>query len=212
MEKTHEITEKQLLFLKSFLKKYNIPNEDNIELIDHLILEFEHCGNNNLSQYLSNKLSFIRSYTERKRNMLHKKSIQEVVKQFALFFTDLKILPITISVIMILFYLSRTLTSNLLITAFMISMVTPIIYGFRLVYHKNKKIRKNKEFQRIYQFFGLSSIFLYMVPSILHSFLVNHYLVFFVYWNLAFGLSISEIIIAKRKRKAVLEKLNYFKK
>ena len=52
-----------MAFLERFLKKYDFGSEDDkIELIDHIVLDFEENGNGNLSQYLSEELGFIKNF------------------------------------------------------------------------------------------------------------------------------------------------------
>ena len=116
MKKNYEITEKQLTFLNGFLlRKYpDISNETRIELVDHLISDFEATTENgNLSQYLSNELGFIRKFVFNGISEIKKGYGKLTWKKFFSFFSNSKLLPISIFIILFLYILNANLNSGL---------------------------------------------------------------------------------------------------
>ena len=150
MENKYEITEKQLAFLEEYLKrkkKYFDP-EDIYELMDHLINDFEATTEDgNLSQYLSTKSSFIFNYTGSQKNKekaIHWEYQRELWQLFFSFFYRLKYLPFTALgfSVLYLFFIQFNFSNKTLGGIFISFIICPMIMGFVLTYHKNKKQRK----------------------------------------------------------------------
>ena len=113
MEKNYEITKKQLSFLEGFLdrKHPHISRETKVELIDHLVSDFEATTENgNLSQYLSNELEFIRKFVFNGVSEVKKTYRKETWGKFFSFFANAKMLPISIFIITLFYFLNELLS------------------------------------------------------------------------------------------------------
>ncbi|GAB7255678.1 hypothetical protein [Polaribacter sp. OB-PA-B3] len=146
MEKRYEITEKQLVFLEDFLlRKYpGISNETKIELIDHLVSDFEATTENgNLSQYLSNELEFIARFVFKGVSLMKKTYRKETWEQFFKFFTEPKLLLISISTLLFFYFLNETVTDKIVYLVTII--LSTLIFGYSVF----KGMIKNKELKNL---------------------------------------------------------------
>nr|WP_299031557.1 hypothetical protein [uncultured Tenacibaculum sp.] len=211
MKEKIKITDKQLVFLEDYIirKKKFIDPEDMYELMDHLIHDFEATTTNgNLSQYLANKSWFISQYGIDKGSKTHWAYQRLLWKKFFSFFIQLKFIPITILIGSLLLYLSFFLDEKLLLVTFFLSIVGQIVYGLKLTYHEKKRIRKLISFKYLGNIMGLPQVFLYSL-TLTKPFLINNRLMFFIYWILALGLSITGILVIKEKRVSILKKYKH---
>lgn len=211
MEKKYEITEKQLAFLEDYIKrkKRSIEPEDLYELMDHLINDFEATTTNgNLSQYLANKTNFISQYANDKESKVHWAYQKDLWNTVFSFFINIKTLPISITIAITLLSLSILLNEKQLGIVFMISIIFQVLYGFYLTYHGNKKIRKLISFKYLGNIMSLPQVFLYSI-TIFKDFLITHRELFFLYWLIAFSLSIAGLIVIKDKKEVILKKYKH---
>lgn len=132
MEKTYKITEKQLDFLENFIdKKYpNISDDTRIELIDHLILDFEATTENgNLSQYLSNEIEFIRRFMRARVKLLKENYDRDVWQEYFSFFISIKRIPITLFCFFCIYFLSQNLNDKFTWLGFFFSVMVVYLYS-----------------------------------------------------------------------------------
>lgn len=213
MEKKHEITEKQLVFLSDFLERKGfLENESKYELMDHLICEFEERGNGNLSQFLSDKLNFIRKYSlnnTNKKSMYYRKLyFKESLREFKLFFTDVKLIPITVLSILIIYFLSIHLNEKVLSILVIISLFSCVMYGFYLEFFKTKKsLRKLEEIRPFGLDVGLP-FWVVVFPKFLDYLLFNK-VIFSIVWFTFLLFSIAAIIQMEKKKKYLLDKYKH---
>ena len=212
MEKKYVITEKQLAFLEDFLKrKYpNISDETRIELIDHLISDFESTTKNgNLSQYLSNELEFIRKFIGNRIYQYKKSYDKGVWLKYLSFFKNIKLLPITILSYFIIYFLIEVLNTKLLWLSFFFSVFGVYGYSIFTTIFTSKKITKLKEIQFLGKGFGLGiPYFMVIIPLAIdnkESFFENSF-AFSIYWFFALSLSIASILVLNERKKIILEK------
>lgn len=216
MEKKYEITEKQLTFLKDYLeRKYpSIADETRIELIDHLISDFEaSTTNGNLSQYLSNKMGFIRRFVFRQAKRIELDYNKDVWKEYYSFFLNFKKLPITLFVFCLVCFLSYNLSNKFIYPIFFFSVFG--VYGYSLfAQSKNipKTIRMLPEVQNLGKGitmgipYIMSIVFIFPFDT---DILLQYELFFTFYWFFAFSLSIACIIVLLQKKKIILEKYKH---
>ncbi|PQJ79855.1 hypothetical protein [Polaribacter porphyrae] len=212
MEKKYEITEKQQAFLEDYIKRkkrFSNP-EDLNELIDHLVTDFEHTGNGNISKYLADNSSFIFNFQGSSKNLetsIHWKYQRELWQIFLRFFYKLKYLPYTFFTIFCLynFFFHLHLQPKTLGFIIISILVILMIISFVLTYHKSKRIRKLTSFKHLFNVMSLPNLTLYAFTSLADFFKENK-LLFLIYALIAFGLYISGILLIKNKRKQILEK------
>ena len=209
----YEITEKQLAFLSNFLERKGfLESETKLELMDHLICDFEENGNGNLSEFLSEKLNFIRLYSFKNANKKDKYYrrvyFKETVKEFQNFFLDKKKIPITILSALVIYLISFHLTKDIIIISFLTSLLSCMIYGFFINWFKtNKALRKLEEIRS----FGLDTsipFFIFVFPNALNYLIINK-IIFSVTWFVFFFYSLSSIFQMKKKKKHLLEKYKH---
>lgn len=210
MEKSYEITEKQLTFLEDFLKrKYpSITDETRVELTDHLVSDFEATTEKgNLSQYLSNELEFIRKFVFEGANNHQKKYSKQTWKQFFSFFTDVKSLPFSISVLILFYFLAENLTDKWLWGSLIIIQSIIFIGSVFFGIINKKKLRKLDEVKYLGADIWLPYIMV-QLPSGLEfdSYIMANSFVFTIYasFNIIYG--IAAFIVIREKRKIILEK------
>jgi hypothetical protein len=213
MEKRYEITEKQLNFLEDFLKrKYpSITDETRIELSDHLISDFEATTENgNLSQYVFNELEFIRKFVFEGVNNHQKKYSKQTWKQFFSFFTDIKSLPFTISVLILFYFLAENLTDKWLWGFFgiiqLIIFLASVLFGII----NKKKLRKLDEVKYLGADIWLPYI-LVQLPSGFgfDSYIMANIFVFTIYASFTLIYAVAAYIVIIEKRKIILEKYKH---
>ncbi|UAM97665.1 hypothetical protein K8354_15380 [Polaribacter litorisediminis] len=215
MEKRYEITEKQLNFLEDFLdRKYPQVNEEvRVELIDHLVSDFEETSENgNLSQYLSNELGFIRRFTDSRVQLVQVDYDKKVWVQYFSFFTNIKRIPITLFTFLLMYFLSENLSNEVIWLCFFFSVL--FIYGFSLFTStiKPKKLRKFKEVQFLGTGLGFGIPYMMvMIPLVIENrdFISDYSFVFSLYWFFAFSLSIASLIAMFKEKKIILEKYKH---
>jgi hypothetical protein len=216
MEKRYEITDKQLAFLEGFIdKKYsNINEETRIELIDHLISDFEATTENgNLSQYLSNELEFIRRFMSARVKILGVNYTRNVWQEYWSFFTDFKKVPITLFTFLMIYFLSNNLNSKWVWLSFFFSVFG--VYGYSLFAQtKNipKEVRKLPEVQLLGKgiTMGIPYLMCMVIPfSEIRILLLESSLLFSLYWFFAFSLCIAAVIVLNTNKKEILEKYKY---
>lgn len=216
MKKNYKITEKQLAFLEDFIdKKYSKINEESrIELIDHLISDFEATTNNgNLSQYLSNEIEFIRRFMRTRVKLLGVNYSNDVREEYFSFFTNIKKIPMTLFCFFGIYFLSQNLNDKFTWLSFFFSVFT--VYGYSLVVQSNnlpKTIKKLPEVQLLGK--GITMGIPYLMCIVIffdqmRVFLLQSRLFFSVYWFFAFSLSIAAIIVMNHKKKVILEKYKH---
>jgi hypothetical protein len=212
MEKKHQITEKQLAFLNRFLKKYNFGSEDDkVELIDHVVLDFEENGNGNLSQYLSEELGFIKKFIGSKLKVIHKNYRRKTIDEAISFFTSIKKLPITIVVFLSVYLLTRYLNGTVLIGSFYVSVLSFFIYS---QFFLNIKKKDKKKLDRI-EYLGQEMWLPYLMMSfpfqlsVTTDFMLINSVFFSVYWFVAITYSVAAIIVMKKEKKIIYEKYKH---
>tara|TARA_R110002050_G_scaffold235105_1_gene370986 strand:+ start:90 stop:740 length:651 start_codon:yes stop_codon:yes gene_type:complete len=213
MEKNYEITEKQFDFLENFIdKKYSSINEESrIELIDHLISDFEATTENgNLSQYLSNEIEFVRTFVFNRISDLKKDYSKQTWKQFFSFFSDLKLIPITFLTIILFYLLSENLNDKWLWGSFTIIQTTIFMSSIFFGIIRNKKLKKLDEVKYLGSEIWLSYI-LVCLPNIFgfDSFLMSNTFLFIVYASFTIIYAFAALIIVREKRKHILEKYKH---
>ncbi|MFD0992655.1 hypothetical protein [Tenacibaculum geojense] len=199
-------TDKQLDFLDSFLTMKGYANNENkIELMDHLICDFELNGNGNLSQYLSNKLHFIEQQKFKREKILNKIYLKEMFNEFTLFFTDFKRILITLLVFLFVVCLTRFFNNKVIKITYILSLFIVQLYGLFNTFIE-KRFRKLDEFKAL-----TSIIFLPTSLFIITSYIDNPFKnieLFSVFWFLIFMLTLSFVLYSKRKLKELKKKYN----
>ncbi|WP_339659594.1 hypothetical protein [uncultured Polaribacter sp.] len=213
MKKRYEITEKQLTFLEDFLKrKYpSITDETRIELSDHLVSDFEATSENgNLSQYLSNELEFIRKFVFEGTNNHQKRYSKQTWKQFFSFFTDVKSLPFTISVLILFYFLAENLTDKWLWGSFVIIQGIIFLASVFFGMINKKKLRKLDEVKYLGADIWLSYI-LVQLPSVFgfDSYIMTNSFVFTIYASFTIIYAVAAYTVVREKRKIILEKYKH---
>ena len=212
MKNKYEITEKQLAFLEDFLeRKYpNISQETRIELIDHLISDFENTTENgNLSQYLSNEIEFIRKFAFSGMKEIKKTYNKQTWKMFFSFFNETKFLPITAFVIFIFYFLAENLSVK---TCYIILILThTIIFGISVFSGTlNKKLRKLEEVKylgaEIWLPFSLIQIIGY---GEVRDLLLPNSFFFTIFSSFVIIYSLAALIVLKVQKKKIYEKYKY---
>ncbi|WBX71337.1 hypothetical protein [Tenacibaculum retecalamus] len=216
MENNYEITEKQLAFLEGYIKrkkKFTEP-EDVYELMDHLINDFEATTEDgNLSQYLSTKSHFIFKYTGSRKNKeeaIHWEYQRELYKQFFSFFHRLKYLPFTalLFTFLYLFFIQFSFSNKVLAGVFASLIALPMITGYVITYHKNKKIKKLVSFKYLANIMLLPMLFLQCF-NLISDFLKENRFLFLTYTFIGVILCFSAIIVVLEKRKEILKKYKH---
>lgn len=216
MKKNYEITEKQLTFLEDYLKrKYpGITDETRIELIDHLVSDFEaNTPNGNLSQYLSNELEFIRRFMRTRVKLLEVNYNKDVWEEYFSFFTTIKKIPITLFCFFGIYFLSQNLNDKFTWLSFFFSVF--IVYGYSLVAQSNnlpKKIKKLPEVQLLGKGITMGIPYIMWIVILfdqMRVFLLQSRLFFSFYWFFAFSLSIAVIIVMRHKKKIITYKYKH---
>ena len=216
MEKRYEITDKQIGFLNNFLfKRYpNISDETRIELVDHLISDFEATTTNgNLSQYLSNEMEFIKNFISAKVKLLNANYNRDVWQEYLSFYSDIKKLPTTLFVFFVIYFLTENLNNKFVWLSFFLSVFG--IYGYSLIAQtKNipKVIRKLPEVQLLGK--GITMGIPYLMCMVifideLRVVLLESSILFSFYWFFAFSLSIAAIIVLHKRKKIITKKYQY---
>lgn len=210
MEKRYEITEKQLVFLEDFLsRKYSgISDDVKIELMDHLISDFEATTENgNLSQYLSNELGFIRSFVFTDSKKFKSNYSKETWLKFIDFFTDLQFLPYSLLVIITFYFLSENLSNKTLYLVLLISQT--IIFTISVFFGMINK----KEFRKLeeVQFLGSDIWLPFLLVSILSveeikDFILSYSLCFTVYASFIIIFGLAAFIVVRKNKIQILEK------
>ena len=216
MEKRYEITDNQIGFLNNFLfKRYpNISDETRIELVDHLISDFEATTTNgNLSQYLSNEMEFIKNFISAKVKLLNANYNRDVWQEYLSFYSDIKKLPITLFIFFVIYFLTENLNNKFVWLSFFLSVFG--IYGYSLIAQtKNipKVIRKLPEVQLLGK--GITMGIPYLMCMVifideLRVVLLESSILFSFYWFFAFSLSIAAIIVLHKRKKIITKKYQY---
>ena len=213
MKKRYEITEKQLVFLEDYLKrKYpSITDETRIELIDHLISDFEATTENgNLSQYLSNELGFIRKFVFDSANNHHKKYGKETWKQFFSFFTETKLLPFTLIVFVLFYFLAENLSDKWLWGSFTIiqSIIFLISIFFGMI--NKKKLRKLDEVKYLGADIWLPYIMIQLPSGFgFDTFIMSNSFLFTIYASFTLIYALAAYVVIREKRKIILKKYKH---
>ncbi|MCF2876074.1 MULTISPECIES: hypothetical protein [unclassified Tenacibaculum] len=214
MKKKYTITEKQVAFLYNYLKKKKSfsDEEERYELMDHLICDFEETTKDgNLSQYLADKSNFIFQYGKDRGSKIHWAYQKELWITTYRFFTNLKTLPISLLSTLVILSLSFTLSNSLLYLVFFCSIVFQILYSLYLTYHENKKVRQLISFKYLGNIMSLPQVFLFSF-TLVKDYLNTHRILFFIYWFIAFSLSVAGLIIIEKKKTTILNKYKHLLK
>ncbi|QOD59901.1 hypothetical protein H9I45_11140 [Polaribacter haliotis] len=213
MKKNYEITEKQLTFLNGYLlKKYpDISDETRIELVDHLISDFEATTENgNLSQYLSNELGFIRKFVFTDRKKFKSTYSKETWLKFSNFFTDLKLLPFSLLIIIAFYFLSENVNNKTLYLVLLISQTLVFAISVFFGSINKKQFRKLEEVQ----FLGSDIWLPFLLVSILSveeikDFILSYSLLFTVYASFVIIFGLAAFIVVRKNKKHILEKYKH---
>lgn len=213
MEKRYEITEKQLTFLEDFLsRKYSgISDDVKIELIDHLISDFEATTENgNLSQHLSNELGFIRRFVFTERKKFKSNYSKETWLKFIGFFAYLQFLPYSLLVIITFYFLSENLSNKTLYLVLLISQT--IIFAISVFFGMINK----KEFRKLdeVQFLGSDIWLPFLLVSIISveeikDFILSYSLCFTVYASFIIIFGLTAFIVVRKNKIQILEKYKH---
>ena len=194
-------------------KKFTEP-EDLYELMDHLINDFEATTEDgNLSQYLSIKSHFIFKYTgslKNKEEAIHWGYQRELYNQFLSFFHRLKYLPFTgfLFAFLYLFFIHFNFSNKVLAGVFVSLIALPLITGYVITYHKNKKIKKLVSFKYLANIMLLPMLFLQCF-NLISDYLKENRFLFFTYTFIGVILCFSAIIVVLEKRKEILKKYKH---
>ncbi|WP_165731544.1 hypothetical protein [Polaribacter sp. 20A6] len=213
MEKRYEITEKQLTFLNNYLlRKYpSITDETRIELVDHLVSDFEKTTEDgNLSQYLSNKLSFIRKFIFDRANTHQKRYGKETWKQFYSFLTYIKLLPITFSVLILFYFLNENINEKwswgTLAIIQLLIFLSSIIFG--TIY--KKELKKLDEVKYLSADIWLPYVMVQLPSGFgFDDYIMSNSILFTFYASFTIIYAISAFIVIREKRKIILEKYKH---
>ena len=213
MEKKYEITEKQLVFLNGFLlRKYpDISDTTRIELTDHLVSDFEATTDNgNLSQYLSNELEFIRKFVFNGVREVKKTYSRQTWNCFFDFFSNFKMIPYTLLIVVILFYLAKNLNNKQLWMSLIIIqsiiMLLSILFGMI----NKKKLRKVDEVKYLGAEIWLPFLMIQIPQGLeFHDFLMSNEYVFILYSLFTVVYGLSAFIVLRKQRKYILEKYKH---
>ena len=210
MEKRYEITEKQLTFLNDYLlkKHQGISNETRIELVDHLVYDFEKTTENgNLSQYLSNHLVFISKFVSKGTSQMKKTYKKETWNQFFKFFTEPKLLLVSISSLLFFYFLNENLDDKIV---YLVTIILPtIIFG----YSAFKGMIKKKELKNLdeVKFLGteiwlpFTMIQLLGITELSHS-ILQYIWLYSLVSSFIIIYSLAALIIVLKHKKIILEK------
>ena len=210
MEKNYEITKKQLSFLEGFLdrKHPHISRETKVELIDHLISDFEATTENgNLSQYLSNELEFIRKFVFNGVSEVKKTYRKETWGKFFSFFANAKMLPISIFIISLFYFLNELLSLQIFWITIMI--IQTIIFGFSVfigsIKNKNLKYLDEVKFlgAEIWLPFALVQLF---AQKEITNFIMFHNLISTIFSSFIIIYALAAFLVLREKKKIILEK------
>ncbi|TXD49923.1 hypothetical protein [Polaribacter sp. IC073] len=213
MEKKYEIIEKQLVFLNGFLlRKYpSISDETRIELTDHLILDFEATTENgNLSQYLSNELGFIRKFVFNGVRKVKKTYRMETWSQFFSFFTDFKLLPITIFISLLFYFLNENLNNKIACLSIFILSSILFLVSIRKGMINKKALKHLGEVK----FLGTEiwlPFFLVQLLAEKHigEFITSNSYLFTVYSTFIIMYGLAALLILRKHKKIILEKYKH---
>ncbi|APG65959.1 hypothetical protein LPB136_11555 [Tenacibaculum todarodis] len=213
MENKYEITEKQLAFLEDYLKrKYpNFQDEVRIELIDHLISDFEATTQNgNLSQYLSNELGFIRRFANRRVSEFKKTYGKQTWNHFFDFFTDLKLLPISIAVFSMFYFLAEKLNNKWLWGTFLILQSVILLLSAFFGMINKKKLSKVDEVKYLGAEIWLPFLMIHLADGFeFKYFLMSNSYLFTIYASFAIIYGLAAFIVLRKQRKIILEKYKH---
>lgn len=212
MEKKHEVTEKQLAFLEDFLqRKYpNISKETRIELVDHLISDFEATTEDgNLSQYLSNEIEFIRKFAFSGMNEIKKTYSKQTWKMFFNFFIDIKFLPITICVIFIFYFLRENFTTKA--SLLILSLLHILIFGVSIFFGTvSKKLKKIEEVKYLGAEIWLPFLLIQLMSNNeIRDFLIPNNLLFIVFSSFVIIYSLAALIVLRKQKKMIYKKYKH---
>ena len=213
MEKLYEITEKQLVFLEGFLlRKYpTISEEKRIELVDHLILDFEATTENgNLSQYLSNELEFIKKFVFNGVSALKISYRKETWKQFFRFFIDFKLIPYSLLVVIVFYFFAEILNDKWLWFSLVISQAIVMSASLLFGMINKKKLKKLEEVKLLGSEIWLPFLMVQLPLSFdfQHYITSNNYL-FIVYTLFTINYAVAAFIVLRKHRKIILEKYKH---
>lgn len=205
-----KITEKQLMFLQDYVKRKKrfLDTETRLELVDHLVCDFEVNGNGNISKYLADKSEFIFNYKNYKSDEIHWAYQRELWKVFFSFFTNLKTIP---AILLLIFFLKEVIEIFSQKTAgifFMILIIIPMFYGLIKTYHKKKKIRSLIEFKHLANIYSLPSLFIYTLSPFKEFWFSNDILIL-SYMVVGLCLNFAAVNLILRKRKGILKKYSH---
>ena len=213
MENSYEITEKQLVFLEGFLlRKYpNISDETRIELIDHLISNFEATTENgNLSQYLSNEIEFIRRFVSNRVIEVKKNYGKQTWYHFFDFFTDYKLIPYSLIIVVTFYLLSENLNNKYLwLSFFIIQTIIMFLSLFFGMINKNK-IRKLDEVKYLGAEIWLPFLMVNLPQGLeFKDYLMSNSYVFTSYASFAIIYGLAAFIVLRKQKIIILKKYKH---
>ncbi|TCP23910.1 hypothetical protein EV195_10775 [Tenacibaculum skagerrakense] len=207
MEK--KITEKQLKFLSEFLNRKGYENDETkLELMDHLICEFEEKGNGNLSEFLSHKLEFIRSYKQKHQNIISLVYKRELIGEFKKYFLNLDKIPITLISLLVMYFVTTNFNSKVTLIITIISFACVLAYIYSIVFFTKKFIRKTTSMVALTSIIWLPSSFIYL-PKEFYNFLLTHKTLYILFWFVAFIINLSAASYIKRKKEVIKTKYQH---
>ena len=207
MEK--KITEKQLKFLSEFLNRKGYENDETkLELMDHLICEFEENGNGNLSEFLSHKLEFIRSYKQKHQNIISQVYKKELISEFKKYFLNLDKIPITLISLFVMYFVATNFNSKVTIIISIISFACAQAYIYLIIFFTKKFIRKTTSMAALTSIISLPSLFI-CLPKEFYNFLLTHKTLYLLFWFVAFIINLSTASYIKRKKEIIKTKYQH---
>jgi magnesium-transporting ATPase (P-type) len=209
MKEKYKITEKQLTFLSDFLTRKEHENDEiKLELMDHLICEFEEKGNGNLSEFLSNKLEFISGYKQKHQNIISQVYKKELIGEFKKYFLNLDKFPITLISLFVMYFVTANFNSKVTLIITIISFASVLAYIYSVVFFTKKFIRKTTSMVALTSTIWLPSIFIYL-PKEFYNFLLTHKTLYLLFWFVAFIINLSAASYIKRKKETIKTKYQH---
>ena len=210
MEKIYEITEKQLAYLENYIdNKYPLINKDSkIELIDHVVSDFEATTNGgNLSQYLSNEQEFVREFANGKIKLYKNLYRKQTAQYFLSFFKDYKKITFTILLFIILYYLSGNLSNYWLWLSYIISYSVFFLIIIFFSFMNQRAFKNLVEVKYLGAEIFLPLLLMQFAQGLeFKDFLMQNSFVFSLLWVLTILYSYAALIIVKKNEILILTK------
>lgn len=210
MKGKSNITDKQLAFLEDYIKRKKVyfETEERLELIDHLICDFEENGNGNISEFLANKSSFIFNYKSSRKESVHWAYQKELWKIFFSFFTHLKTIPLVLFIVVLFYELINRFSEKTVSIIFILFIIVPTVFGLIKTYHKKKEVRSLIEFKYLANIMALPNIFLYVLAPFREFWFSNKWIAL-TYLSIGVFLNFAGMSLILNKRKRIFKKYSH---